>query len=69
MRVRLLAIENFRGIKSGEVRFEQHMLLVGGNKVGASPPSAKHSPSPRRNGEARPNAVGGVRFRFGNRLA
>lgn len=36
MRVRQLNIENFRGVKSGEVRFEPHTLLVGGNNVGKS---------------------------------
>ena len=36
MRVRHLKIENFRGIKSGEVGFEQNTLLVGGNNVGKS---------------------------------
>jgi len=36
MRVRQLNIENFRGIKRGEVRFEPHTLLVGGNNVGKS---------------------------------
>ena len=36
MRVRELQIENFRGIKRGEVRFEPHTLLVGGNNVGKS---------------------------------
>lgn len=36
MRVRQLNIENYRGIKRGDVRFEQHTLLVGGNNVGKS---------------------------------
>lgn len=36
MRVCHLTIENFRGIKHGEVRFEPHTLLVGGNNVGKS---------------------------------
>lgn len=36
MRVRQLHIENFRGIKRGEVRFEPHTLLVGGNNAGKS---------------------------------
>lgn len=36
MRVRQLSIENFRGIKHGEVHFEPHTLLVGGNNVGKS---------------------------------
>jgi len=36
MRVRRLTIENFRGVKHGEVAFEQHTLLVGGNNVGKS---------------------------------
>ncbi len=36
MRVRQLSIENFRGVRRGEVRFESHTLLVGGNNVGKS---------------------------------
>ncbi|MDT0167332.1 AAA family ATPase, partial [Actinotalea sp. AC32] len=36
MRVRLLTIKNFRGVRHGEVQFEQHTLLVGGNNVGKS---------------------------------
>jgi putative ATP-dependent endonuclease of OLD family len=36
MRVRQLSVENFRGIKHGKVRFEQHTLLVGGNNMGKS---------------------------------
>lgn len=36
MRVRLLEIENFRGIKTGRVVFQQHTLLVGGNNIGKS---------------------------------
>lgn len=36
MRVRTLEIENFRGVKSGRVEFQQHTLLVGGNNIGKS---------------------------------
>lgn len=36
MRVRLLGIENFRGIPRGRVVFQQRTLLVGGNNVGKS---------------------------------
>ena len=36
MRIRLLEIENFRGIEEGRVVFQQHTLLVGGNNVGKS---------------------------------
>jgi putative ATP-dependent endonuclease of OLD family len=36
MKVRLLEIENFRGIKSGRVVFNGNTLLVGGNNVGKS---------------------------------
>lgn len=36
MRVRHISIENFRGVKSGEVTFQQHTLLVGGNNIGKS---------------------------------
>jgi putative ATP-dependent endonuclease of OLD family len=36
MRVRVLEIENFKGIANGRVVFEQHTLLVGGNNIGKS---------------------------------
>lgn len=36
MRIRLLEIENFRGIEEGRVVFQQHTLLVGGNNAGKS---------------------------------
>jgi putative ATP-dependent endonuclease of the OLD family len=36
MRVRRLIIENFRGIRSGQVEFVGHTLLVGGNNIGKS---------------------------------
>jgi len=36
MKVRLLELENFRGIKSGHVTFRGNTLLVGGNNVGKS---------------------------------
>lgn len=36
MRVRLLEIDNFRGIAKGRVVFQQHTLLVGGNNIGKS---------------------------------
>lgn len=36
MRVRHLRIENFRGVKSGAITFQQHTLLVGGNNIGKS---------------------------------
>lgn len=36
MRVRLLEVENFRGIAVGRVAFQQHTLLVGGNNIGKS---------------------------------
>lgn len=36
MRVRLLEVENFRGITAGRVVFQQHTLLVGGNNIGKS---------------------------------
>ena len=36
MKVRQLCIDNFRGVKHGEVHFEDHTLLVGGNNVGKS---------------------------------
>lgn len=34
MRVLQLKIENFRGIKSSDLTFDGHTLLVGGNNVG-----------------------------------
>lgn len=36
MRIRYLRVKNFRGIASGEVHFEPHTLLVGGNNAGKS---------------------------------
>ena len=36
MRVSRLTLENFRGIKSAELDFDGHTLLVGGNNVGKS---------------------------------
>lgn len=36
MKVRQLKIENFRGVKSADLRFDGHTLLVGGNNVGKS---------------------------------
>lgn len=36
MIVRQLEVENFRGITSGRVVFQQHTLLVGGNNIGKS---------------------------------
>lgn len=36
MKVRQVAIENFRGISSGKVVFADNTLLVGGNNVGKS---------------------------------
>ena len=36
MRVLQLKIENFRGIKSADLTFDGHTLLVGGNNVGKS---------------------------------
>lgn len=36
MKVVLLAIENFRGIESAELKFDGHALLVGANNVGKS---------------------------------
>lgn len=36
MKVRLLEIENFRGVKSGHIIFKGNTLLVGGNNVGKS---------------------------------
>ena len=36
MKVRLLEIENFRGVKSGRIVFRGNTLLVGGNNVGKS---------------------------------
>ncbi|MFN3006619.1 ATP-dependent nuclease [Mycolicibacterium wolinskyi] len=36
MKVRYLHLENFRGIQEGEVHFQQHTLLVGGNNAGKS---------------------------------
>ena len=36
MRVLKLKIENFRGIKSADLTFDGHTLLVGGNNVGKS---------------------------------
>lgn len=36
MKVRLLEIENFRGVKTGRVAFNGNTLLVGGNNVGKS---------------------------------
>ncbi|BBX01946.1 hypothetical protein BST36_30230 [Mycolicibacterium moriokaense] len=36
MRARYLRIQNFRGTKDGEVHFQPHTLLVGGNNVGKS---------------------------------
>ena len=34
--VRQLKIENFRGVKNGNVNFQGHTLLVGGNNAGKS---------------------------------
>ena len=34
MRVALLSIENFRGIRSGKVQFRDHTVLVGPNNSG-----------------------------------
>ena len=36
MRVINLKIENFRGVKSADLTFDRHTLLVGGNNVGKS---------------------------------
>ncbi|MGY4879136.1 ATP-dependent nuclease [Vreelandella aquamarina] len=36
MQVRRLSIKNFRGICSGQVDFQDHTLLVGGNNIGKS---------------------------------
>jgi putative ATP-dependent endonuclease of the OLD family len=36
MRVSRLSIENFRGVKKGELHFLGHTLLIGGNNVGKS---------------------------------
>lgn len=36
MQVRRLTIKNFRGIKSGEINFQGHAILVGGNNIGKS---------------------------------
>lgn len=36
MKARYLRIKNFRGIEHGEVHFQPHTLLVGGNNVGKS---------------------------------
>lgn len=36
MKVRLLEVENFRGVKSGRIVFRGNTLLVGGNNVGKS---------------------------------
>ena len=36
MKVRYLRVQNFRGIEAGEVHFQPHTLLVGGNNVGKS---------------------------------
>ncbi|WP_369743962.1 ATP-dependent endonuclease [Pseudidiomarina sp. PP-1MA] len=36
MKVRRLSINNFRGISSGQVDFQDHTLLVGGNNIGKS---------------------------------
>ncbi|WP_218565918.1 MULTISPECIES: AAA family ATPase [unclassified Pseudomonas] len=36
MRVINLKIENFRGVKSADLTFDGHTLLVGGNNVGKS---------------------------------
>lgn len=36
MKVVQLSIENFRGIKSAKLQFDQHTLLVGANNVGKS---------------------------------
>lgn len=36
MRVIKLKINNFRGIKSADLEFDGHTLLVGGNNVGKS---------------------------------
>lgn len=36
MKVRQLEIENFRGISTGRITFQQHTLLVGGNNIGKS---------------------------------
>ena len=36
MRVRRLAIANFRGVSHGKVDFSGHTLLVGGNNIGKS---------------------------------
>lgn len=36
MKVRILEINNFRGVKSGQIKFTGNALLVGGNNVGKS---------------------------------
>lgn len=36
MKVRLLEIENFRGVKTGVIHFDSHSLLVGSNNIGKS---------------------------------
>lgn len=36
MRVGRLKVENFRGVRRGEITFQEHTLLVGGNNVGKS---------------------------------
>ena len=36
MRVAILVLENFRGIRTGVVRFKQHTVLVGANNTGKS---------------------------------
>lgn len=36
MQIRRLILSNFRGVKSGEITFDGHTILIGGNSVGKS---------------------------------
>ena len=36
MQIRRLILSNFRGAKSGQIEFDGHTILIGGNSVGKS---------------------------------
>ncbi|NWG26435.1 MAG: AAA family ATPase [Pseudorhodoplanes sp.] len=36
MQIRRLILSNFRGVKSGQIKFDGHTILIGGNSVGKS---------------------------------
>jgi putative ATP-dependent endonuclease of OLD family len=36
MQIRRLILSNFRGVKSGQIKFDGHTILIGGNSLGKS---------------------------------